>query len=116
MPSILVVDDQPDVLETSADLLRMLGYKVFSADSGEAALRVLRETRGIEVLLTDVVMPHMDGLTLTQHARSTAPEIKVILMSGYAVPDVHAAIREDDRIGFLLKPFNVPDLARVLRL
>lgn len=116
MPSILVVDDQPDVLATSAELLRILGYEVFSASSGEAALQVLRETQGIEILLTDVVMPRMDGLALAQHARRTAPGIKVILMSGYAVPDVHAAIREGDRIAFLSKPFNVPDLARVLRL
>ena len=117
MPStILVVDDEPDVLETSAEILRMLGFEVSVANSGEAALQVLGETPGIDILLTDVVMPHMDGVTLAHHARRLAPDLKVILMSGYVLPYLHAAIRESKDFQFLAKPFQVPDLARILRL
>ena len=114
--TILVVDDQPDVLETSAELLRMLGFAVFSADSGVGALHVLRETPGIEVLLTDVVMPHMNGVTLAHLAKGLEPDIKVILVSGYALPELHSAIDQTEEFLFLAKPFKMADLARMLRL
>jgi DNA-binding NtrC family response regulator len=94
----------------------MLGFAVFSADSGAAALRVLRETPGIEVLLADVVMPHMNGVTLAHHAKGLAPDIKVILVSGYALPELHSAIAQSEQFHFLAKPFKMADLARMLRL
>ena len=112
--TVLVVDDQPEVLEASAALLRVLGFKVLSADSGEAALDILRMVPGIDVMLTDVVMPRMDGLTLANQARQVAPGTKVILMSAYAMPALRALIASS-QFEVLAKPFRSPDLARVLR-
>ncbi len=112
--SILVVDDQAEVLETTVELLQALGFETLSADSGEAALRLLQEETGIEVLLTDVVMPGMNGVTLAQHAKRLSPTMKVILVSGYASPELQSAIASGENFQFLTKPYLVPDLARML--
>ena len=68
------------------------------------------------VLLTDVVLPNMDGLTLAHKAKKLATDLKVLLMSGHTLPHVHAAIREHSDFHFLAKPFQLRELARVLRL
>lgn len=112
--SILVVDDQAEVLESTVELLQALGFEALSADSGEAALRLLQEEPGIEVLLTDVVMPGMDGVTLAQHAKRLSPTMKVILVSGYASPELQSAIAKGENFQFLAKPYRVQDLARML--
>lgn len=114
--SILVVDDQADVLETTVELLQALGFEFIRATSGEAALRLLQKEPGIEVLLTDVVMPGMNGVTLAQHAKRLSPTMKVILVSGYASPELQSAIARGENFQFLAKPYRVPDLARILRL
>ena len=95
-------------------LLRLLGFNVYSASSGAAALDMLGKVPGIDVMLTDVVMPQMDGLTLANRAMQVAPKTKVVLMSAYAVPALGALIASS-QFRVLSKPFKAPDLARALR-
>ena len=111
--SVLVVDDHADVREATGALLTLMGFRVFCADCGEAALQVLRKAPDIEVLLTDVVMPRMDGLALARQAKKVAPRIRIVLMSGYAQPCLHASIARS-HFPVLAKPFKAPDLARAI--
>jgi CheY-like chemotaxis protein len=112
---VLIVDDQPDVLEVTCELFRSLGFEVLAANSGEDAIDVLKRTPGIHLMLSDVVMPGMNGVQLGRRARELVPGIKVILASGFANPAV--AAKEDSLQGFefLPKPYRVGDVVKRLR-
>ncbi len=114
--TILLVEDEPMVLDFTAIALRDLGYRVLEASSGEEALRVLEQsgTRETHLLLTDVVMPRMNGRALADRVRALKPGIRVLLVSGYA----GEAPRESDGIGttpLLQKPFTATTLAQRVR-
>ena len=101
--SVLVVDDDPNVLEVIADMLEDLGCDVISAGSGADALDQLRHNEQISILITDINMPGMDGHELAERAKRIRPELKVLQLSG----------RERRRDGYpmIRKPFTEQDLA-----
>ncbi|WP_354003656.1 hybrid sensor histidine kinase/response regulator [Ramlibacter aurantiacus] len=111
---VLLVDDQPDVLEMAAELFRTLGFEVLVARSGTEAFEVLQRTPDLRLLVTDVVMPGMTGIQLGQRARQIRPDLKIILVSGYPKPalqdsgDLHG-------FEFLSKPYRIADLVKKLR-
>ena len=109
--TILIVEDEDAVRLFGARALRNKGYKVLEASSGEKALDVLRSEEGIDVLVTDVVMPGMDGATLARLVRMERPSIQVILMSGYAEDVALGDFSGEDGIHFLPKPFSLKQLA-----
>jgi DNA-binding NtrC family response regulator len=111
---VLVVDDQPDVLATTMELFKLMGYEVFSASNGQEAMAILESTPDIQVLFSDVVMPGMNGFKLGMEARRLIPGINVILASGYQGEAVGAGPNRDD-FHFLVKPFRMADVARMLR-
>lgn len=83
-PAILVVDDEPSLVALVRTMLWRAGYSVFEAYSGEEALRVAAvDGRHIDVLLTDVMMPGMNGHELAGKMRAMRPGVKVLFMSGY---------------------------------
>lgn len=112
---VLIVDDEPEVLGAAVALFRMSGFEALSAGSGKAAIQILKETAGIKLLLTDVLMPRMDGVTLGREARKLVPGIKVILVSGFPTSAMEAHDGEPGEFQFLLKPFMMSELAIVLR-
>ena len=85
--TILVVDDQPAVATTLRDILEFKGFKVFQAFSGAEALKLLRE-HPIDILLTDVKMPDMNGVLLYREASKTHPKLTTFLMTAYAADDL----------------------------
>ncbi|MGJ5178294.1 ATP-binding protein [Bradyrhizobium oligotrophicum] len=112
--NVLVVEDNPEVGEFSTQLLEDLGYRTVLARSGADALRMIDDSpASFDLVLSDVVMPGMDGVTLGHEIRRRLPLIPIVLNSGYS--DVLA---EGDRHGFSLihKPYSVEELSRVLRL
>ncbi len=109
--TILIVEDEDAVRLFGARALRNKGYRVIEARSGENALDVLRGEEGIDVLVTDVVMPGMDGATLARLVRMERPQIQVILMSGYAEDVALGEFSGEDGIYFLPKPFSLKQLA-----
>ncbi|MBI3270959.1 MAG: PAS domain S-box protein [Planctomycetes bacterium] len=113
--TILVVEDQPSVRDLAAKLLRMRGYTVLEADQPDTAVRLCREhADSIELLLTDVVMPKMNGGQLAQLLLAEQPGMKVLFMSGYADdPEVRKAIITG--AAFLQKPFTPVALAGAVR-
>jgi CheY-like chemotaxis protein len=109
----LVVDDEADVLEVAVELFKAMGYEVFPARSGKEAVDLMNKHSDIDVLLTDVVMPEMDGLTVGREARRLFPQLKIILVSGFPASALASAgPREFD---FLLKPYSKSQLAKLLR-
>lgn len=106
--SILVVDDDEEVREIVAETLAEFGYDVVQAGSGDEALVMLDARRPIDMMITDVRMPGMSGLELVDLARNRDAELKVILISGYFMPQP---------VGprFLKKPFHMQELASAVR-
>src|SRR5579875_299939 len=110
--TVLLVEDEDAVRLFSARALRNKGYKVLEAASGESALDVLRSAGDpIDLLITDIVMPRMDGPSLIKVVRETRPTIKVICISGYAEDGFRKRIAANADIHFLPKPFSLNQLA-----
>ena len=108
--TILLVEDEAPVRMFGARALRNKGYTVLEADCGETALEVINAAQhSIDLLITDVVMPRIDGPTLTKHVRARLPTLKVIYISGYAEGAFRNSIGAD--INFLPKPFSLRQLA-----
>lgn len=114
--TILVCDDDEVVLDSAAFLLETRGYSVIRAGGGRAALEVAESHAGtIELLLTDVTMPQMNGWELAQELTAQRPDLKVIYMSGYAEDVLAAGAAEGEHIEFLQKPPAADALFRRIR-
>ena len=110
--TIMLVEDEDPVRLFSARALRNKGYKVIEARSGEAAMEILAaEEQPIDLLITDVVMPGIDGPTLIRLVRERRPHIKVLCISGYSEDALRQRIAEETGIAFLSKPFSLKQLA-----
>jgi PAS domain S-box-containing protein len=111
---ILVVEDESGAREGLHDMLEVLGYAPFSVASGEEALR-LEGAQPFDLLLTDLVLPGLPGTAVAGRLRERWPELKVVLMSGYAADaEVRAGV-QSGAMRFLQKPFDMVTLARELR-
>jgi two-component system cell cycle sensor histidine kinase/response regulator CckA len=114
--TIMLVEDDDPVRIFGARALRNKGYKVIEAKSGDAALDLIRNTdETIDLLVTDVVMPRMDGPTLVREVRDLHPQVKVIFISGYTEDTFRQRLDSDSGIDFLPKPFSLKQLATRVR-
>jgi two-component system, cell cycle sensor histidine kinase and response regulator CckA len=110
--TVLLVEDEDPVRIFGARALRNKGYKVLEAKSGEAGLEVIRTAEEpIDLLITDVVMPNMDGPALIREVREIHPDMKVIFISGYTEDAFRQRLDSDSEIHFLPKPFSLKQLA-----
>ncbi len=110
--TVLLVEDEDGVRAFSARALRNKGYEVLEARSGDAALDLLNRQNGpIDLLITDVVMPKVDGPTLVRKVREQRPDLKVIFISGYTEDAFRRKLVQDTGIHFLPKPFSLKQLA-----
>lgn len=110
--TVLLVEDEDAVRLFSARALRAKGYKVLEARTGEAALELLGAVDDfIDLMITDVVMPEMDGPTLIKEMRDNRPDLRVICISGYAEETFRDKLGESEDIHFLPKPFSLNQLA-----
>ena len=109
--TILLVEDDDMVRDLAARILSNAGYTVISAGSGEKALRIASETDGIKMAITDVVMPGMNGVELSQRLLELRPELPMLFMSGYTdEPSIHLGV--PDGLPFISKPFQPEDFLR----
>jgi two-component system cell cycle sensor histidine kinase/response regulator CckA len=112
--TVLLVEDEPTVRSVAERALTRHGYNVITADNGEDALEILSRGEPIELLISDVVMPGMDGPTMVREAREGRPDLKILFMSGYAEEQLRKSI-DIENVNFLPKPFSVTDLAAAAR-
>ena len=112
---ILVVEDDPEVRSYVAETLGGLGYDVLEAPGGDAALKMMEEHNAIGLLLTDVVMPGMNGRQLAEEAKRRQPALKVLFMTGYSRNAIVHQGRLDPGVELLQKPINSEQLAAMVR-
>ncbi len=113
--SILVVEDDGDVRAYVVETLSALGYDVREASGAEDALRSLEEHKAISLLLTDVVMPGMNGRQLADQARARRPELKVVFMTGYSRNAIVHQGRLDPDVELIQKPLSSEGIAETIR-
>jgi len=109
---LLIVDDDQDFLEVLSDILRSGGYSVVAADSGAAALGMLNGAQEVDLLVTDLSMPGMDGISLIQHAQQRRQQLPVVLLTGLADDGVAATLGRvlNGRYAVLRKPVEARQL------
>ena len=112
---ILVVEDDADVRAYVVDTLASLGYDVLEAKSGEDALQLMKEYGNIGLLLTDVVMPGMNGRKLAEEATRRNPQLKVLYMTGYSRNAIVHQGRLDPGVDLLQKPLSSEQLSTMVR-
>jgi len=111
--TVLVVDDEEEMIEIAKELLISLGYQVFTANNGNEALAQLATHSSISLLFSDVVMPGgINGFELAEQAMKNHPNIKVLLTSGHTEK---AKIIADSKINLLTKPYRLDELANRIR-
>ena len=117
METILIVDDEPEVLGVVVDMLQAKGYTILQTGDPLEALRIARTEKGvIDLLLSDVVMPLMNGREMSEKIRAIRPGIKVLFMSAYSTDTITAyGIRIARGQPFVTKPFRMEDLAAQVR-
>jgi two-component system cell cycle sensor histidine kinase/response regulator CckA len=112
--TILLVEDEAMVRAVAERALTRHGYRVLTAENGEAALEILGSEPKVDLMISDVVMPTMDGPTTVREARKTHPDLPILFISGYAEEQLRKSI-DLDHVAFLAKPFSVQKLAEAAR-
>jgi len=114
--TVLIVEDQEEVRRLTKTVLMKHGYKVLEAGNGvEAFLLAKQHPDDIDLLLTDVVMPGMNGKELSELVKNTRPKIKVLFSSGYTADVIaHRGVLDPD-VAFLPKPFSAAELTNKIR-
>ena len=112
---VLVVEDDAMVLDLVCETLVAHGYRIVAAESPEIALELAAQTSGIDLLLTDVILPKMNGRELHQRLAERTPGLKVLYMSGYTENVIADQGMLHEGVAFIQKPFSVHDLLEKVR-
>ncbi|HWA71434.1 MAG TPA: PAS domain-containing protein [Polyangiaceae bacterium] len=112
---VLLVEDEPSVRRLTRRLLERGGYRVVEADNGLVALEVLGSTPGIDLVLTDITMPKLDGLSMARRIRALDPHMPIVLMSGYPDADALGVGQEEFGQTLMRKPFTLETLLERVR-
>jgi CheY-like chemotaxis protein len=112
---VLLVEDNDDVRDFSATVLRDLGYEVIEAAEPDAAAQVLRDGKRVDLMFTDVVLPGRSGRVLADEARTLRPDLKILFTTGYSRNAIVHQGRLDPGVQLLSKPFTVEQLAMKIR-
>ncbi|RLB82714.1 MAG: hypothetical protein DRH17_04950 [Deltaproteobacteria bacterium] len=114
--TILLVDDEQNILDVGKELLRELGYKVLVASGGEEALDIYKANKDrIDMVILDMIMPGMGGGEVYDRMKEIKPEIKALLSSGYSINGEASEILESGCDGFIQKPFDIKQLSQMVR-
>lgn len=114
--AVLLVEDEEDVRKVTGQMLRRLGFKVFTAKNGAEALKAFQKrARHAVCVLLDLSMPQKDGAETFAALRAIRQDVRVILMSGYSEQEATRGLHENGLGGFIQKPFSADDLAAKLR-
>jgi two-component system cell cycle sensor histidine kinase/response regulator CckA len=114
--TILLVEDEEGLRSLNARGLRSRGYSVIEASNGIEAMEALEEKNGaVDLVVSDVVMPEMDGPTLLKTMRGRNPDLKIIFVSGYAEDAFEKSLPENEQFAFLPKPFTLSQLVAAVK-
>jgi two-component system response regulator PilR (NtrC family) len=110
---ILIVDDSQDLSHVIADFLSMYGYKVHTARDGYDALECMH-SKQIQVVVSDIHMPRMDGFTLMGEIKIKYPKVPIVLITGFSVSEAQKMAFERGANAFVAKPFKLKELKSVI--
>ena len=113
-PSLLVVDDELLIRDLLYDFFHGQGWDISVAESAEKALDMLRK-KSFDLLLTDLKMPQMDGMALTEEVRSQFPQLPIVIMTGYPSVDTAVAALRQQVADYIIKPFNINQLHKLIK-
>ena len=112
--TVLIVDDDPIVLGLLEEQVSVYGYQPILASSGEEALEIANQKDKIDLLLTDIIMPGINGIDLAKQFVTLYPETRILFMSGFMCPSIAHFIPDDEK-AFLQKPFPTNTLIAKMR-
>jgi CheY-like chemotaxis protein len=114
--TILLVDDEPNVLEVNKEIIEFLGYTVYGVKSGQEAITFYQEMKDtISLVILDMIMPGLSGSETFDCIRATNPSARIILSSGYSLNDQAQQIMDKGCLGFIQKPFNITMISMKIR-
>lgn len=113
-PRILVIDDEPKTLEVIVDLLEQGGYAPESTGDSRVAARLL-ETSSFDVIVCDIVMPHLSGLQVLEIAKRVNPAVQVVMITAYATRELAHEALSKGASGFIEKPFHAEPFLATIR-
>jgi two-component system, cell cycle sensor histidine kinase and response regulator CckA len=114
--TILVVDDEEDIVDVSREILNSMGYKVLVAKSGQEAVAAYIENRGvIDLIILDMIMPGMSGEKTFQSLLEIDRNIRILLVSGCSMDGRIQNLLDSGCKGFIQKPFRISELSRKVR-
>ena len=114
--TILIVEDEENVLAFTKEALRNSGYNVLEAKDGIEALEVLKKnSKNIDLIISDVVMPKMGGQELSEEVKKQYPDLKMIMMSGYTDSQIIRSGAESQSVNFIYKPFSIKTISKKVR-
>lgn len=114
--NVLLVEDDASILDMTAAMLQSLGYKVFAVDNPDEALRLAKNhLGGFDLLITDVIMPEMNGSRLAKNIKSLCPGIKCLFMSGYSAEIIARQRVLEVDVNYIQKPFSLKEFAAKVR-
>ena len=114
--TVLVVEDEPDALAAAAELFRSIGYEVVTACDAVAAIDILKNRSGINIVFSDVMMPRgLSGVELARRVHDQNPAVKIVLASGFPLAALRREHGDLSAFTFIPKPYRLADVARALR-
>ena len=113
-PKTLIVDDEPDLLDTCVRLLRQVGHTCLTAPAAREAIALIDAERP-NLVVTDFRLPTLDGLAITRHARRCSPPMPVIVTTAYTSPDAKRGAQQAGATIFLPKPFSATEFLDAVR-
>ena len=115
MKTILLVDDEPDILKTLADMLGRTGYTIVAKPDAESALSVVREGTPIDLVITDLRMPGMSGAELITILKKTLPSVPIIMLTGYGSVESYLKSMSSGVFEYVNKPVQARELRRIVK-
>lgn len=114
--TVLLIDDEETIIRVTSEMLRLLGYRVYTAQSGKEALAIYREhSSRIGLVILDMIMPDMGGRETLELLKAVNPEVRVILSSGYSLNGQAVTLLNQGCKAFLQKPFSMDVLSNKIR-
>jgi CheY-like chemotaxis protein len=114
--TVLLVDDEPMIIDVGKEMLKKIGYKVLIANSAKSAIELYKANQEeIDLIILDMIMPDMGGGETYNILKAFDPNIKVLLSSGYSINGEAAKILERGCNGFIQKPFTMVDFSQEIR-
>ncbi len=110
---ILIVDDSQDLTHVIADFLGMYGYQVYTAHDGYDALECMH-SQHIQVVVSDIHMPRMDGFTLMGEIKAKYPKVPIVLITGFSISEAQKLAFDRGADAFVAKPFKLKELKSVI--